>query len=639
MSAESLPAGYVQDATDCDDTSAAIYPGAPEVCGDGIDQDCDGSDLTCPTSGTYYFDADNDGYGDPNNSLYASTQPTGYVLNNTDCNDNNASIHPNATEICGDGIDQNCDGTDVSCGGGGGTSTTYYRDADGDGYGDPANSVTDTSQPSGYVVDNTDCDDTDAAVHPGATDTPGDGIDQDCDGVDGGGGVIDDHGNDYTTATPATISVTTNGDLETGGDIDYFSFQAVAGTTYTIFTTLVTLDDSYLTLYGTDGVTQLDFSDDSGFGASSIISWTCQAAGTYYLKVDGYWTSSTGTYTLMIKVDDFGDDYTTAAALTLGVWIDGDLETGGDTDYFSFYATGGTTYTISMTLGTLDDSYLSMYGTTGTDYLLADDDSGFGLASLVSWSCPSTGTYYIKAEGLWSYSSGTYNLLVKVDDHGDYYPVATQLTLANYISGDIEAGGDIDYFSFYAAAGVTYKIETALATLDDSFIYLYDTDGYTEIAHDDDGGSGFASKIVWPCTTSGTYYVAVVGLYSFSAGTYTLVAGNDDHGDDYLSATLVSVGVTTGGDLETGGDVDYFSFSASAGITYTIETTLATLDDTIIYLYDTDGVTSITFDDDGGSGFASLITWSCVTSGTYYVKVTGYDSTSKGTYTIMVNYW
>jgi predicted outer membrane repeat protein len=170
------PNGYIADATDCNDSSAAVHPGATEVCGNGIDEDCDGEDAACPT--TWYRDADGDGYGNAAKTKTSLTQPSGYVANSTDCNDKNAAIHPGATEVCGNGIDEDCDGQDAAC------PTTWYRDADGDGYGNAAKTKTSVAQPSGYVADATDCNDSNAAIHPGATDVCGNGIDEDCSGED-----------------------------------------------------------------------------------------------------------------------------------------------------------------------------------------------------------------------------------------------------------------------------------------------------------------------------------------------------------------------------------------------------------------------------------------------------------------------
>ena len=71
---------------------------------------------SCNVETTYYQDADSDGYGNSNITLQACTQPTGYVSDSTDCDDNNAAVHPGATEICGNGIDDNCNGqVDENC--------------------------------------------------------------------------------------------------------------------------------------------------------------------------------------------------------------------------------------------------------------------------------------------------------------------------------------------------------------------------------------------------------------------------------------------------------------------------------------------------------------------------------------------
>ena len=190
----SAPTGYVADNTDCDDTDIAVNPTASEIC-DGIDNDCDGdidsadSSVDLSTATTYYADTDGDSYGDSGDSLTQCDPPTGYVTDDTDCDDSDGDINPAATEIC-DGQDNDCDGSiDV----GASDATTWYADTDGDTYGDSAVSTTDCEAPTGYVADNTDCDDSIAAVNPGAAEVC-DSLDNDCDGT------ID--GPDSTDATP-----------------------------------------------------------------------------------------------------------------------------------------------------------------------------------------------------------------------------------------------------------------------------------------------------------------------------------------------------------------------------------------------------------------------------------------------------
>jgi ELWxxDGT repeat protein len=136
------PEGYVWEDSDCDDNNPAIHSGAAEICGNGIDDNCNGEiDEEC--------DRDGDGY----------TEAQG------DCDDDNAAVHPSAVEICGNDIDENCNNfLDESC-----TFYTWYEDADSDGFGNPENSVItyENIAPTGYVADNTDCNDQDDYIYPG----------------------------------------------------------------------------------------------------------------------------------------------------------------------------------------------------------------------------------------------------------------------------------------------------------------------------------------------------------------------------------------------------------------------------------------------------------------------------------------
>ncbi len=215
--------------------------------------------IETPSKVTYYPDSDGDGYGDPGNPYEASSQPAGYVTDNTDCNDNDSTIHPGATEISGDGIDQDCDGSDLpstdcddvpgkviltspsvstedsipiysweadpcatwyrlyvwddnhtvkhsqwyessDIASDGICSVTIASTLGGDSYewfvqtwneygtGNWSDGITfsvDTDDDQdGYTVGQGDCNDNDKNIHPGAIEICGDNIDQDCDGRD-----------------------------------------------------------------------------------------------------------------------------------------------------------------------------------------------------------------------------------------------------------------------------------------------------------------------------------------------------------------------------------------------------------------------------------------------------------------------
>ena len=148
---------------------------------------------------TYYRDVDKDGYGDFKKFVTTTRQPFGYVLDHTDCNDNNATVYPGAPEIC-DGLDNNCNGSIDE----GLTHITVYRDYDRDGFGGTSPSIQACAAPPGYAVNKTDCNNSDKTIYPGAPELK-DGKDNNCNGL------VDEN-----TATSALITMAKQSFPQTG---------------------------------------------------------------------------------------------------------------------------------------------------------------------------------------------------------------------------------------------------------------------------------------------------------------------------------------------------------------------------------------------------------------------------------------
>ena len=196
-------------------------------------------DTAAPVN-TYYLDADGDGFGDINEPIAAVSMPSGYVTDNTDCDDTDRGLYP---------------------------SVVWYADVDGDGYGDAGSSETGcTPTLANATHDNTDCNDSDASVNAGETEIPDDGIDNDCDGETDegeigqlrGGGIVF-----YVASTPA--------DLDGDGDLDNGLVAAIA--------------DQTKVYWGSNGLTGASGAGigDGGDNTNLIIS--ANGAGTYAASV------------------------------------------------------------------------------------------------------------------------------------------------------------------------------------------------------------------------------------------------------------------------------------------------------------------------------------------------------------------
>lgn len=169
-----LPAGYSELTGDCDDDDATAFSGGVEVC-DGADNNCDGAtDEGVKTQ--FYPDNDGDGHGDGGNIAEACEAPAGFVATDDDCDDANPEARPDGIEVCDD-VDNDCDSEVDET-----VKTTFYADADGDGFGELATTSQGCAQPDGFASVAGDCDDSSSLVFPGAAESC-DGTDDDCDGT------------------------------------------------------------------------------------------------------------------------------------------------------------------------------------------------------------------------------------------------------------------------------------------------------------------------------------------------------------------------------------------------------------------------------------------------------------------------
>ena len=318
----------------------------------------------------------------------------------------------------------------------------------------------------------------------------------------------DDHGDTRAQATRVGLNTNTNGNLEQAGDYDYFRLTVTQTGTLTVETSGST--DTYGSLLDTSG-TQLAENDGGGSSTNFRIV-RLVTAGTYYVAVSGFSTSTTGPYRLRVQ-------HLPVTTVALNTNTAGNLEQAGDYDYFRLTVTQTGALTVETSGST--DTYGSLLDTSGTQ--LAENDDGGSSTNFRIVHRVTAGTYYVAVRGYSLLTTGPYTLSVRftplTDDHGNTRARATRLALNTSTNGNLEQAGDLDYFRLLVTQTGNLSAETSGST--DTLGRLLSADGIQLAMSDDiEGGVNFNFRIVHR-VTAGTYYLEVRGYRSPTTGTAT----------------------------------------------------------------------------------------------------------------------
>ena len=479
-----------------------------------------------------------------------------------------------------------------------------------------------------------------------------------------------------TTQTTGTVAVggSATGEIDYPYDRDWFAVTLDAGRSYVIDlegsrTGGGTLGDPYLRgVHDADGNLIAGTTDNNGgTGLNSRVYFTAADAGTYYVAAGArsYWA---GTYTLSVRevADDLADGTGTSGAVAVGGSATGEIDYAYDRDWFAVTLEAGRTYRIDLEgsptgAGTLTNPYLrGVHDANGA--LLAgttNDNGGEGYNSRVTFTADDAGTYYVAA-GAWGSREGTYTLSVTevVDDFEAGTGTSGAVEVGGSATADIETGGDRDWFKVTLEAGRTYQIDLKGSRTGDGTL----TDPYLRGVHDEagvrlagttnhNGGAGRNSRVTFTAQEGGAYYVAA-GASGSREGTYTLSVTDvtddlpDDVPDDYLATTqttgTVAVGRSARGEIETGGDRDWFRVDLDAGRTYRIDvegswTGAGTLYNPYLRgIHDADGnLIAGTTNDNGGAYYNSQVFFTAQEGGYHYVAAGAYGNW-EGSYRLSV---
>ncbi|WP_353932940.1 hypothetical protein WJM97_10305 [Okeanomitos corallinicola TIOX110] len=389
--------------------------------------------------------------------------------------------------------------------------------------------------------------------------------------------------------------------------------------------------DTYLQLVNAATGQVISFDDDGGPGLNSELSFTVQSGVNYLVRATSFGSGATGTYSLTTTQGDLE---------AIADQVSGDLSSSDGNNptrsgsYYDDHRLDDLTVgqTVQINLDGSFDTYLQLVNAATGQVISFDDDGGPGLNSELSFTVQSGVNYLVRATSFGSGATGTYSLTTT---QGDLEAIADQ------VSGDLSSSDGNNptrsgsYYDDHRLDDLTVG-QTVQINLDGSFdTYLQLVNAATGqvISFDDDGGPGLNSELSFTVQSGVNYLVRATSFGSGATGTYSLTTtqGDLEAIADQVSGDLSS---SDGNNPTRSGSYydDYRLDDLTVG--QTVQINLDGSFDTYLQLVNAATGQVISFDDDGGPGLNSELSFTVQSGVNYLVRATSFGSGATGTYSL-----
>lgn len=451
---------------------------------------------------------------------------------------------------------------------------------------------------------------------------------------------------DYLTGTPYTVQ---------HPDFDHFKINLVAGVTYalrmektegsTVDPLLFLLDANLKEISNNDNKTADPYGKVSAATANdSLILYTPTKSGVYYLAATGV-GATLGNYKVSAQaIDDAaGSNQTIQRVVVNRAPVEGQIELAGDSDWYGIYLSAGTAYEFKADQATsyaLSNPLLSLRDASGV--AVATNDNANGLNSQIRFTAKTSGMYYLDVQDS---GSGTGRYLVSASAQDDLVANTDttgviDLSSAAGGAGRIDFGGDVDWLQIDLERGADYIVRVqgaasggGLTLADPRLLGVYDSKGVLihNSGNDDYGNTRNAYVRFTPDQTA-RYYLAIAGSSLDDLGSYRINVEKETFNDVAASVatrSVLSVGDTVTGSIESFGDKDWYSLQLTQGQTYVIDligdvTHTQVLRDTVLGgIYAADGTLIANTNNNYGASLNSRMLYTASSTGTYFIEAKG----------------